>query len=824
MTSETPGGPASLPPDLLPLLPGAPLWWRRLVRVRGVRPLLGLWLLLAVVTIAAWLLTPAQLALPGDEALGTIATGTIKANRDTEVIDAEATAQRRDEAARSVWPVYQWEAGATALLQARMGAAFGEGRRAVEQWQRQNSSRAARVSAAQAERARGSSKKALPEEAELLKQLLGSKDEFLKALQAVIDDEDYLELARAGFDPTVERAAARLAGLASGGYAVAERELLAADRERGITVHTVGAPAGAGGEKLVRDIDRIRDLAHQRAEVDRLAPDQLSELSPPLRRAVAQVVRRALRPNLAYDDAETRRRVEEKRAQVKDVLIQIRKGEKIIGDGEPITRAHLLVFRALRERGGGVDQMRWGSVLLAALVCAALFEFGRRNVRKFRLRARDVLLLATLLVVQLMLVRGSLWGADRLQDLVREALPFRWASGSLLGEFLGAAVPLAAGSMLVRFLLFSEAALIWTAAFAPLCGLLAGRGLQPMVMALVAGVVAADRVAHAGSKAAVFRAGLWTAAASAALLAAFALFQVRFWSPETAAQLAGAVFGNALLLPLAVLLLAPLCELVFGVVTDIRLLQLASFNHPVLKDLIVQAPGTYHHSIVIGALVEAAAREIGANPLLARVGAYYHDIGKGKNPLCFGENQRHDNQHDQLTPQTSAEIILAHVRDGIELARKARLPAAVIDFIPQHHGTRVVGYFFHKAREDAARAGLPPPDEALFRYAGPKPQSREAALVMLGDMVVATARTLTEATQESLGQLVEHAIAAVVADKQLDECDLTLRDLERIQSAFTDTLLALLQARASQPPAAGARPVLRVLSADSLAAAAAGRP
>ena len=819
------------PPERLRGLPGAPLWWIRLVRVRGMRPFLGLWLLLAVVVAAAFLLTPARLtpAIPGDEALGTVSSVTIKADRDYDVLDAETTAQKRDDAARSVWPVYHFDAGAALLLQGRIEAAFAEGRAAIEEWQRQNPGKAARVSAAQAERARAATAqkhKPLPEEAEVVKFLAGGKDAFLKALQTVIDDDDYLEFARAGFDPTVERAAVRLAGLGGAGYAVAERELLAADRERGITVRPIvgeSAHQPAGPEKLVRDIDRIRDLAQVRAEIDKLAPDQLSDLPPALRKAVAGLVRRAIRPNLAFEDGETRARVEEKRRAVREVILQIKKGEKILGDGEVVTRQHLLIFRAIRDAGrtAGAEQVRWGSALFAALICAALFEFGRRNVRKFSLRSRDVLLLAALLLLQLLLVRGALAGADRLHDLVRDQFgPRAWPS-LLAGDLLAAAVPVAAGSMVVRFLLFSEAALIWTAAFAPLCGLLAGAGtgggLQTAVVALVAGVVAADRVGHAGSTAAVFRAGAWTAAATVALFSAFALFGARFWSAETAAQLIGAVVGGALLTPVVVLVVAPLCELVFGVVTDIRLLQLASFNHPVLKDLIVQAPGTYHHSIVLGQLVEAAAREIGANPLLARVGAYYHDIGKGKNPLYFGENQRVDNRHDKLSPQTSAEIIRRHVQDGIELAVQAHLPAAVIDFIPQHHGTRVVGYFFHKAKEDAVRNGQPPPSEPEFRYPGPKPQSRETALVMIGEVVVATSRQLGDAPaaeqEQRLRQVVEHAVAGVAADGQLDECDLTTRDLARLQQAFVRTLLHLIRAQAETPAGTASRPPsLRVLA------------
>jgi putative nucleotidyltransferase with HDIG domain len=753
-------------------------------------------------------------AIPGDDSLGQMAPATIRSPRDFDVRDSDATAQKREEAARSVWAVYDFDLTAGDVLRQRIASAFAQGRAAIEQWKRQNPSSAARL----AERG----KRRSPERDELVASLLTQRDEFWKALQAVMDEEDYLELARAGFDPAVERAADPLIEAANRGYAVAERELLAADRERGIVVRSLpGDPralspgAGPSGtvppeRQMGRDeIDRVRDLAQVRADIDRTALEKLAYLSPSLRHAVAQAVRRATRPNLAYDDAETRRRQDEKRAAVKEAVLQIRRGERIIEAGEPIAKTHLLIFQAMRASGRAASdaQVRWGGALFAALICFALYIFARRNVRRFRLRTRDVVMLAAVLVLQLIVVRGSLVGAESLRDLLRDSLHgvyWTWA-----GEALLAAVPYAAGSMLVRFLLTSEAALVWTAGFAPLCGVMVGSGLQPAVLALVSGVVAADRVAHARTRGAVFRAGLWASAASVCVLASFALFQGRLWTMETAAALAGAVLGGALLVPLLVLLAAPAFEWMFGYVTDIQLRELANFNHPLLKDLIVQAPGTYHHGIVIGTMVDAAARQVGANPLLARVGAYYHDIGKGKNPLFFGENQKGDNRHEAIEPQMSARLIRRHVTDGVDLARKAKLPVAVIDFIVQHHGTRLIGYFFHKAREEAERRGEPPPPDAEFRYPGPKPQSREAALVMIGDMVVATSRNVTEGDAGTLRQLVDKAIQQIAADGQLVECELTLRDLDLVAKSFADTLHGIYSARPEAPP--DARPPLRVL-------------
>jgi putative nucleotidyltransferase with HDIG domain len=778
---------------------GAPSLTSRILRFRRVRQALAFALLLAVAVSAAYLLTPSRFTpdIPGDEALGTFFSGTLKANRDYDVLDPETTAEKRVEAARSVWPVYDFDGSAAETLQRRISDAFARGREAVAHWKHQNQAKAARLLA---------ERKLDPETSRFL---LSQRDEFWKALQAVVENEDYLELARSAFDPAVERAAVRLAGLAGSGFVVEERGLLAADRERGIVVRTVGP--GGRPEQAVRDIDRIQDLQRAREDVERIAAEQLGDLPPRVVRAVAQLVRRALRPNLAYDDAETRRRQEAKRAQVKDVLLQVRKGEKIIGDGEQVTKTHLLIFNALRAAGraSGADQVRWGGGLFAALLCAAVFEFGRRNLRKFRPRSRDVFLLAVLLVAQLFVVKCALAGADALHDIVRDQLP-QQLSG-YVAQALPAAVPLALGSLLVRFLLTSEAALLWTAAFAPFCGLLAGGSLQVAVAALVAGIVAADRIGHAGSRSAVFRAGAFTGLATAVVFVAFALFQGRLWTWETLATVLGAALSGALVLPVLALLLSPLLEALFGYVTDVELLKLASFNHPVLKDLIVQAPGTYHHAIVIGQLVEAAAREIGANPLLARVGAYYHDIGKGKNPLCFGENQKGENRHEGVTPQASAEIIRRHVREGVDLARQAKLPRQVIDFIEQHHGTRLIGYFFHRAKEEAERTGAAPPPEEDFRYVGPKPQTRETALVMIAGMVVATSRNLATPTAEKLRALVDRAIQAVVAEGQLDQCEITLRDLEQTARSFAQSLDRIYSARSDTPPTA---PRLRVLEPE----------
>jgi putative nucleotidyltransferase with HDIG domain len=285
------------------------------------------------------------------------------------------------------------------------------------------------------------------------------------------------------------------------------------------------------------------------------------------------------------------------------------------------------------------------------------------------------------------------------------------------------------------------------------------------------------------------------------LVVASTLFTGRSLGDAAAPAIAAFLTGT-LILPVLVVGILPLVEWSFGYVTDLKLLELANLNHPALKDLIVQAPGTYHHSVIMASLVETAAEEIGANALLARVCAYYHDIGKCRNPLYFAENQRGENRHDELAPSMSALIVKRHVTDGIALARHWRLPQVVADAIPQHHGTRLVSFFWAKAMRAAEDGGVgdeSPLEEELFRYPGPKPQSRETALVMIADSCEASARALADPTPANLQSLVHRRINEIFGEGQLDECALTLKDLNAIADAMVRALDAIYHGRPEYP-------------------------
>jgi putative nucleotidyltransferase with HDIG domain len=257
---------------------------------------------------------------------------------------------------------------------------------------------------------------------------------------------------------------------------------------------------------------------------------------------------------------------------------------------------------------------------------------------------------------------------------------------------------------------------------------------------------------------------------------------------------------NSVLSPMLAYGLLMFYEKVFRVATDLVFLELSDFNHPLLRELSSKAPGTFHHSIVMGNLSEPAAKEIGANQTLTRVGCYYHDVGKIANPDYFIENQMDSNKHEDLNPSLSAKMIIAHVKNGIKLAEKHRLPKEIIDFIPMHHGTNLVSYFFEKARTEEGEIDMT--HEYIYRYPGPKPQTKETGIVMLADSVEAATRAIEDPTPAKLETQISEIIRARFLDGELDECDLTLKDLIRIKQSFLKTLVGIHHHRIKYPDTA----------------------
>lgn len=337
--------------------------------------------------------------------------------------------------------------------------------------------------------------------------------------------------------------------------------------------------------------------------------------------------------------------------------------------------------------------------------------------------------------------------------------------------------------------------------------------MQYMVMSLITGITVVVFTKKVRRRGALLRAGFY---AGVIVMVLGVLFEFIQW-PENAAgiqtmgqQMLGSL-GVSLLIAMVVSGILPAVESMFGLTTDISWLEMSDLNHKLLRQMQLEAPGTFHHSLIVASLAEAAAEEVGANATLCRVCSYFHDIGKLKKPTYFIENQGEENPHDSITPSMSALVIIAHVKDGVDLAIKHKLNPVIVDVIREHHGDSLVYYFYHKAREarneaqEKADQGLinpedvPEVDEKNFRYAGPRPRTPESGIISLADCVESASRTLTKPTPAKIESLVNDIVNKRIAEGQMDDCGLTLSDLKKIRESFAKTIRSILHSRINYP-------------------------
>jgi putative nucleotidyltransferase with HDIG domain len=384
---------------------------------------------------------------------------------------------------------------------------------------------------------------------------------------------------------------------------------------------------------------------------------------------------------------------------------------------------------------------------------------------------------------------------------VRQGLP--WLSFSTM-EFL---IPLTLAPLLAGVLLGAAAATIVGVWVSYICAILFNNSLTVLVAGLITTAAAASMAPHARRRTQIIRIGVVVGLAKAAGAIVLLLGHHPPLMPVVVNQVLACLFdgiGSALI----VVTILPLIEALFGLTTNITLRELSDLSHPLLQRLAFEAPGTYHHSLMVANLAQAAADTIGANPILARVGAYFHDIGKLTKPGFFTENiQGGENPHDNLAPSMSALLVMAHVKEGLSLAMLHKLPRAVMDIIQQHHGTGLVAYFHHKAGRQAEEAAQERPgrantitvDQSPYRYPGPRPVSREASIIMLADAAEAASRSLEKPTPVHVGELIDCLVDNRYEDNQLDESEMTLAELAKVKQAFVLCLTSMLHSRIAYP-------------------------
>jgi hypothetical protein len=485
----------------------------------------------------------------------------------------------------------------------------------------------------------------------------------------------------------------------------------------------------------------------------------------------AELVRQFLDSDVALDPIKTASDQQTARSAVQPVQVQVVAGEVVVREATVVSQQDVEKLRALGLVNTGID---WpgavGLTIWAVLIAAVLALFVERYATEAWNDDRKIILVALSLLAVTVTARALVPGH------------------TLLVYFL----PFAAVAMILTVLVGGRTALATQIAGALHVGIMSGQ-VELVAYVLVPALLGMAAVQRATTAREFATGALAVAIGNLGVVVSFSLVG-QSTDPVGAAQLAVAALvsgaGSGLLAFAGMAIFGHL----FRITTVFELRELADPNHPLLRQLLLRTPGTYHHSLLVANLAERAAEVIGADPLVARVGAYYHDIGKMRNPSAFIENQTGTNPHDELDPMVSAGIVAAHVRDGLWLADRHRLPPMIREMIPAHHGTAVVKYFYQLAQQRGQN-----PDESTFHYPGPRPRTKEAGIVMLADGTEASVRSLAEKKPETIRAMVEKIVGERLAEGQLDDCDLTLRDLQQIKNAFCELLLGVYHERIPYP-------------------------
>ncbi len=496
-----------------------------------------------------------------------------------------------------------------------------------------------------------------------------------------------------------------------------------------------------------------------------------------------QILKPFVVPNLIYDEEETKRRIVEARNNVPLAKGTVLEKERIINRNERITKDHIDKLNSLAmelaAREAGISSIliaiRYiGKLLIVAMMLAVLAIFLSLSKNRFLILQdlKRVVLIATIFL----LVTFLAYNINRFS----------------LSPYL---IPITIGTMLLTIFFDTKVGFAGTVVLSAIIGLMRGGEFNIVAVSIVTGTIGVLSVKRIRDRSWLFHSIVMIIAAYLVSITVVEIIRYSNFKTIATYWLYGAI--NGFISPLLVYGLQVLFEYYFDIATDMKLLELSDLNNPLLKKLALEAPGTYHHSLMVGNLAEVAADAIGANALLARVGAYYHDVGKIEKREYFIENQmRAKNPHEKLSPTMSCLILVNHVKKGLEIAKKYRLPQQIRDFIAEHHGTNIIKYFYLKALERSDGDEI---HEASFRYPGPRPRTKETGIVMLADAVEAASRTLKDPSPSRIRSMVKAIIQERFTDSELDDCPLTLKELTKINESFVTVLLGTFHARIEYP-------------------------
>ncbi len=546
------------------------------------------------------------------------------------------------------------------------------------------------------------------------------------------------------------------------------------------------------GREVVRKLtgESLTEAETARTKVAELV--NASSLSLKTEREIVQeLARLAILPNKFYDKQAT----EEAKVEAKQntPLVLIKQGDVVVKSGQVITEdiyERLNSLGLLQERKSYLPQL--GVLLFSVMFTLALYGYGEMTAGASSAQKRtNVHWVMMLLIFALNML---------FMHLVALTFSEQW-------PFIGYIAPIAMGSMMVTLLLDMHLGLVSSFLFTLLASIILNVEQKHIFdfhygfVAAVVGFTAVLAIHRASQRSSILKAGIMVSLFGSVAVLALMLVDPE---PNTRIQLVQAVIfmlSSGLLTAVLVIGLMPFFEVTFGILSALKLVELSNPNHPLLRKLLTETPGTYHHSLMVGNLSEAAAESVGANGLLCRVGSFYHDVGKTKRPLYFIENQNGaGNPHDKLDPKVSASIIIAHAKDGADMLKAHKLPKPIRDIAEQHHGTTLLKYFYYKAVKQVQEQGLENEwTEDEYRYPGPKAQSKEAAIVGIADCVEAAVRSLNHPTVGQIEEIIGKIIKDRLDDNQFNECDLTLRELDKIAETLKETVIGMFHSRIEYP-------------------------
>ena len=613
------------------------------------------------------------------------------------------------------------------------------------------------------------------------------KDAFEKQLGVQLENSQFETLRNSQFDPQLESKVITLLQQVYIGKIVSAPESLP-QQKKVIQIQTLDSPKLERFEAL----ESVRHVAEMREELKKKGTELGIEASDTSRREfVVTLAQQLLRPNLTANKGETERQKQELLKSMSPVYFNLKKGDVVARAGDLATAQQVEIINALNayNRQNPKYPQLIGIFMIVLLSLVIIYRLiAPRKEGETRPGISQLLMMAILVVVTLLLAQMILAIVPALTTLY-DFVP---------ANTYNYLIPAALTSMLAGILLRLEVAIFLGFVTSIFLGILLSNSLGFFLFSVMGSLVASIPMRNYDTRYALWQQGLRISGVNVIVLIVIALMDQQNPVGWSILLDLSAGIANGLAAAFLTSTILPLLERAFDITTNMRLLELSNMNHPALKELAVRAPGTYHHSIVVGNLSESAAGGISANPLLVRVASYYHDLGKMLCPLYFVENQHQKNYHDDLPAKTSTRIIINHVKDGQELAKRYRLGRAIQEILEQHHGTSLVKYFFHKAGNEQDTPETDP-EEEQFRYPGPKPQSKEAGLVMVADVTEAATRSLDEPSQDSIREMVQRLTTNIYMDGQLDESGMTFNDLNFIEKTFTKMLLSIHHHRISYP-------------------------